>query len=414
MNTELFIAKRLISDKDSRHHLSMRIVRIAVFGIALGLSVMIIAVAIVTGFKKQISDKVIGFGSHIQIINYDSNNSYETKPIDKTAVPLRVVKSIDGVQHIQAFATKAGIIKTENQIQGVALKGIDSNFDWTFFKKSLVEGDVFRVTDNVTTSKVLISKYLSSLLQLKTGDEFAMYFIQDPPRMRRFKISGVYETSMMDFDKVYILTDIKHIQKLNGWNPNQISGYEIYVDDYRKIDQVDEQVKKVVGNSFTSDGSRLKVITIKEKYPQIFDWINLQDLNTWIILILMLLVAGFNMVSGLLIIILERTKMIGILKALGSENISIRRIFLYESGFLISRGLLWGNIIGIILCLIQMHFHLIKLDASSYFISTVPINLNLLNMVILNIGTLAVTILMLVIPSFVVSRISPVKTIRFD
>ncbi|MDP4187823.1 MAG: ABC transporter permease [Bacteroidota bacterium] len=414
MNTELFIAKRLISDKDSRHHLSMRIVRIAVFGIALGLSVMIIAVAIVTGFKKQISDKVIGFGSHIQIINYDSNNSYETKPIDKTAVPLRVVKSIDGIQHIQAFATKAGIIKTENQIQGVALKGIDSNFDWTFFKKSLVEGDIFRVTDNVTTSKVLISKYLSSLLQLKTGDEFAMYFIQDPPRMRRFKISGVYETSMMDFDKVYILTDIKHIQKLNGWNPNQISGYEIYVDDYRKIDQVDEQVKKVVGNSFTSDGSRLKVITIKEKYPQIFDWINLQDLNTWIILILMLLVAGFNMVSGLLIIILERTKMIGILKALGSENISIRRIFLYESGFLISRGLLWGNVIGIILCLIQMHFHLIKLDASSYFISTVPINLNLLNMVILNIGTLAITILMLVIPSFVVSRISPVKTIRFD
>lgn len=414
MNTELFIAKRLISDKDSRHHLSMRIVRIAVFGIALGLSVMIIAVAIVTGFKKQISDKVIGFGSHIQIINYDSNNSYETKPIDKTAVPLSVVKSIEGVQHIQAFATKAGIIKTENQIQGVALKGIDSNFDWTFFKKSLVEGDVFRVTDNVTTSKVLISKYLSSLLQLKTGDEFAMYFIQDPPRMRRFKISGVYETSMMDFDKVYILTDIKHIQKLNGWNPNQISGYEIYVDDYKKIDQVDEQVKKVVGNSFTSDGSRLKVVTIKEKYPQIFDWINLQDLNTWIILILMLLVAGFNMVSGLLIIILERTKMIGILKALGSENISIRRIFLYESGFLISRGLLWGNVIGIILCLIQMHFHLIKLDASSYFISTVPINLNLLNMVILNIGTLAVTILMLVIPSFVVSRISPVKTIRFD
>lgn len=387
---------------------------ITVTAIALSLAIMIIAVAVVTGFKKEISEKTIGFGSHIQILNYDSNLSYETRPISKNQECLPQIKAIKGIRHIQIYALKPGIIKTDEDIQGVVLKGVGSDFDWDFFRGNLVEGEVFEIPDSVSTNKTVISKTLSLLLRLKVGDKFDMYFVQDPPRVRRFTVAGIYDTKMAEFDKLFIIGDIRHIQKLNDWADDQITGFEILVDDYNKIEDLALQVDDVAGFVFFEDGSKLKVMSIFEKYPTIFDWLGLQDLNAVILIVIMLFVAGINMISGLLIIILERTNMIGMLKAMGAANPVIRRIFLYQSGFIVLRGLLFGNIIGLILCIIQKEFGIMKLDEASYYLATVPINLNLLHILLLNLGTFLVTLSMLIIPSMVVARISPDKTIKFD
>lgn len=414
MNVEFFIAKRIASERQQENRISRPIVTIAVIGIALGVAAMIISTATVTGFKNQIRDKVIGFGSHIQILNLDSNDSYETSPVNKNQEFLPNLSSMPGVKHIQVFGTKAGIIKTDTEIQGIVLKGIGSDFNWDFFEESLIEGKLFTVSDSIKTNKVLISKYISDLLKLKVDDSFTMYFVQDPPRVRKFTVSGVYETSLEDFDKIFILADIGHIQKLNNWDDNQVSGFEIAIDDFKDIEVKKWEAQNIVGLELTESGNRLRVLSIIDKYPQIFDWLNLQDLNVWIILTLIFLVAGFNMVSSLLILILERTNMIGILKALGTRNWSIRKVFLYQSAYLILKGLFWGNLIGIGLCLIQFHFGIIKLDQASYYLSEVPINLNLYIVLGLNVGTLILTIVMLLVPSYLISRISPVKTIRFN
>ncbi len=414
MNHELFIAKRLIFEKDSTSRISRPIVAISVIGIALGLAVMIIAVSITTGFKKEVRNKVVGFESHIQILNYDTNISYETVPIRKNQDFLPTLMNSPWVRHIQVFGIKAGIIKTETEIQGVVLKGIGTDYDWTFFQNNLIDGTIFHLTDTGRTNQVLISKSLANLLKLSVGDSFSMYFVQDPPRARQFNISGIYETNLEELDKIYVLADIKHIQRLNNWNEDQVSGFEVEIHDFKELFPATIDVIQTVGFDLDDDGSRLKVRNIIQKYPQIFDWLNLQDLNVWIILVLMLLVAGFNMISGLLILILERTNMIGILKSIGTGNWSLRKIFLYKSGFILARGLFWGNIIGIGLCLIQNHFELLKLDPSTYYLASVPVNLNLLNILLLNAGTMFLILFMLLVPSYLISRITPVKTIRFD
>ncbi|KPK82940.1 MAG: ABC transporter permease [Bacteroides sp. SM23_62_1] len=414
MNTEFFIARRLIFDKSSKKTISRSILSIAVFGVGLSLAVMIVAVTVVTGFKNEITNKVIGFGSHIQILNFDSNISYETQPINKNQSFLNDLRAEPYIQNIQSFATKAGIIKTRTDIQGVVLKGIGSDFNWDFFQNYLTDGDIFMVYDSVRTNKVLISKYIATLLKLQVGDEFIMYFVQDPPRMRRFEVSGIYETSLEEFDRIFVLADISHIQRLNDWTENQISGFELSIYNFNHLEELTYEIMNLVGFGFEEDGSRLKVINIRDKYPQIFDWLSLQDINVLILILLMIVVAGFNMVSGLLILILDRTSMIGILKALGTENFSIRRIFLYQSGFLIIKGLFWGNLIGLTLCLIQKEFGIMKLDQSSYYLTTVPINLNLFHFLAINIGTCLVIMMILIIPSLIISRISPIKVIRFN
>ena len=414
MNTELFISKRIISARKDSNRISRPIVSIAIIGIVLGIAAMIISTAVVTGFKNQIRDKVVGFGSHIQIVNMGSNTSYETTPVKKDQAFLPELKALPGIKHIQVFGTKAGIIKTADEIQGVVLKGIGPDFDWQFFRDNLVDGELFTVSDSVKTNKVLISKYLSELLKLKVNDSFVMYFIQDPPRLRKLIVSGIYETSLEDFDKLFILTDIGHIQKLNNWTQDQVSGFEISIKNFHNLDQITWEVQDIVGFDLNDEGLRLRVQSITDKYPQIFDWLNLQDLNVWIILVLIFLVSGFNMVSGLLILILERTNMIGILKALGTNNWSIRKVFLYHSAYLISKGLFWGNLFGIGLCLLQYYFGIIPLDQSSYYLTEVPINLNLLTILALNAGTLVLTVLMLVVPSYLISRINPARSIRFN
>jgi lipoprotein-releasing system permease protein len=414
MNSEIFIARKLIFSRDKGKSISRSILDIAIFGISLGLAVMIVAIAVVTGFKNEISRKVVGFASHIQILNFDSNISYETQPIKSRQDFIRDLKSDPGIENIQVFATKAGIIKTKSDIQGVVLKGVGPDYSWNFLRDYMQEGSIPVITDSAQTNNVLISKYIASLLKLKLNDDFLMYFIQEPARMRRFTVSGIFETSLEEFDKIYVFGDIRHIQRLNDWDPEQISGFEINITDFSELEEQTYKVMNTVGFGFEEDGSRLKVSNIHEKYPQIFDWLNLQDMNVLIILILMLVVAGFNMVSGLLILILDRTNMIGILKALGSPNVSIRKIFLYQSGFMILKGLIWGNLIGILICLVQQYFGIFQLDQSSYYLATVPINLNVLHILALNLGTALIIILMLIVPSMVISRISPARAIRFE
>ncbi|HEX2921256.1 MAG TPA: FtsX-like permease family protein [Bacteroidales bacterium] len=415
MNLPYFIAQRLIKGRQTEGSFSRPINVIAIVGIALGLSVMILAVAVLTGFKKEIREKVAGFGSHIQIVNFDSNNSFETEPISQFQDFIPGIKKLPGSSHVQVFATKAGIIKTDEEIQGIVLKGVGSDFDWSYFKKNMSEGNTFMASDTGRPSNsIIISKNISDLLKLKTGDTIRMLFVQQPPRMRPFVISGIYETSLEEFDRMYAFCDIGHIKRLNGWSDDQVSGFEIFIDDFDKIDLMTEVVRDQIGYRLSEDETHFKVTNIRLKYPQIFDWLNFQDINVIIIIILMLVVAGFNMISGLLILILEKTNMIGILKSLGSPDKTIRKVFLYQAAWLIGKGLLWGNIIGIGLALFQLKTGFLTLDPSSYYIKSVPINLEFFHVLFLNAGTMAAIIIMLLVPSKLISRITPVKAIRYD
>ncbi len=414
MNLELLIAKRIFSGKEKEGSISRPIVKIAMIGIAIGIAVMILSVAIVTGFKKEISDKVTGFASHIQITHYDSNSAYETIPIVVDSTLVDEIKKTKGIKHTQVFATKPGIIKSKQEIQGVILHGTGSDFDKSFINKNMISGEFYEVSDTVTVNSVVISENMSRMLKLKTGDKLTVWFVQQPVRARRFTITGIYNTGLQEFDNIFAFCDIKHIQKLNGWISNQYSGIEVTLDDINNIDRTIPEIKSLTSSFIFNEKSILKVRSIKTKYPHIFDWLELLNMNVWIILILMIAVAGFNMVSGLLIVILEKTNMIGILKALGHNNINIRRIFLYLSARLIGNGLLWGNIAGISLCLVQYFGEVIKLDPISYYIDKVPINLNLYHLLLLNAGTMFVTVLMLIIPSLIITKISPVKAIRFE
>ena len=414
MNLPYFIAHRLIKGRAEGNSFSRPINVIAVIGIAMGLAVMILAVAILAGFKTQVREKVVGFGANIQIVNFDSNLSFETAPINEGQDFIPKIKQIPGVRHVQVFATKAGIIKTNDEIQGVVLKGIGSDFDWSYFSSNMVDGNVFTVNDSSLTYNVIISKKIAGMLRLRKGDSFIMHFVQDPPRMRKFTISGIYETSFEQFDEMYVFCDIGHIKRLNGWKDDQVSGFEIFIKDFDKLDDMTTAVRDAIGYKITEDEEKFKVTNIRIKYPQIFDWLNFQDINVMIIIFLMLVVAGFNMISGLLILILEKTNMIGVLKALGSNDITIRRIFLYQAAWLIGKGLFWGNLIGIGLAFLQLKTGLVSLDPTSYYIKTVPVNLQLTHVLLLNAGTMAAILIMLLVPSNLISRITPVKAIKYD
>lgn len=414
MKVSLFISRRLIRERRQGTSFSKPINVIAITGIALGLAVMIVALAILTGFKQEIRNKIVGFAGHIQVLNFDSNYSYETRPISTSQEFLTKLEGKPGITNIQEFATKAGIIKTDDNIQGVVLKGVGPDYDWTFFKNNLLEGEVLSINDSTRSTGVIISRKVASMLNLKLNDSFSMFFVQDPPRQRRFTIEGIYETSIEEMDKIFVICDISQIRRLNDWDDSQASGFEILIDDFNDTDYMSFVVRDAIGYKIAENKEQLKVSNILEKYPQIMDWLNFQDTNVIIILVLMLLVAGFNMISGLLILILEKTNMIGVLKALGSDDMTIRKIFLYQAAYLIGKGLLWGNFIGITIAWVQMRFNIIHLDPSSYYLTSVPINLDPLHVLLLNAGTMTIIIAMLLIPSHLVSRISPVKAIRFD
>lgn len=415
MNTELFIAKRLYKgEKKNEKRVSSPAVFIAVTGIALGLVVMILSVCIVIGFKKEIRGKVIGFGSHIQITSFEDNSSYELNPIAISDTLIDKLNNNPQISHVQPYIIKPGIIKTDENFQGVVLKGVNEDYDWNFFKKNMVEGDIIHPNDTSGINQAIISKDIADKLHLKLGDKFTTYFVQEPVRARRFEITGIYQTNFEDYDKLYILTKMNLLARLNQWDDDFVSGLEVLVKDYNKLDLTTQDLFFDIISHRDRLGNTLYTRSIKDINPIIFDWLNLLDMNVWIIIILMLIVSGFTMISGLLIIILERTNMIGILKAVGTRDIKIRKIFLYLSSFLILKGLFWGNIIALILCFAQKYLHIIKLNPDVYYTAYVPVDINLWIILIINAGTLLISLLMMIGPSYLIAKISPAKSIKFE
>ena len=392
--------------------------RIAVIATALSLVVMILSISVLDGFKSAIKDKLAGFGSHIVITKHDSNNSFETTPITKDDATIELLQSIEGVKHVQTFALKAGLVKTETETQGVVLKGIGENFNWEFFDESLIRGKHFTVTKGQKTGKdVVISEELSKITNLDVGDNLYMYFIEDQTRMRKYKIVGVYNSGMIDFDKMYILADIHDVEKLNNWNyyqDEEVSGYEILIYKFSDLDRIYNSVIREIGVKFDINDEKLQVNTLKELYPQIFDWLNLLNLNALVLLIIMVVIASMNMITALLILILERTRLIGILKAVGALNVSIRKIFIYNGLNILLKGLVWGNLIGVGIAFLQYYTHLLPLNPEIYYVNYVPLEISFLKIIIVNLGLIFLTFFVLIIPSFLITKIDPVKAIRFD
>jgi len=400
-----FISAR-ISFKSNRTF-SKLIVRIAIVGIMLGLGVMILSVAVIRGFKLEIRQKLRGFAGDILVQNYDNNNSDQNSPfsIDKSLEAK--VRANPLFTHIMPIATKPGIIKTRDEIEGVVMKGVSKDYDWTYFKKILVAGKVINFNDTVDAKKqIMISSYTASRLKLKVGDKFLMYFVQEHLQKRPFYITGIFDVGVEDIDKNFVVGDLSVIVKLNNWNTDEIGGYELRVADFDRLDEA---------NDFLSDKMplKLKSYMVSETYPSIFEWLKLLDVNAQVMLILMLIVATINMISALLIIILERTSMIGIFKAMGAGNWTIQKIFLYNASYLIGIGLVLGNIFGLGVSLFQYKTHFFTLDESSYYMKFVPIQIIWTDMVLLNVGTLVICLLVLIVPSMLVTKISPVKAIRF-
>lgn len=415
MSLAFFIAKRIHFSKDGDQGKgSPPAIRLAQAGIAIGLAVMILSVAIVIGFKEEIRAKVIGFGAHIQITNFDSNTTFETSPIAVNDSLIDLLYRHSEIKHIERYATKPGILKTDSAFMAIVLKGVGLEFDWTFFKSNLVEGELPAMADSVTSNQVLISRFIANRMMLDVGDSFLSYFVQDNVRARKFTITGIYQTNFAEYDKLFLLGDIRHVQKLNDWDSDQVSGIELLVRNYNRLDQTADSLYFQLFEQRDSHGATYYARSVKELNPQIFAWLDLLDVNVWVILILMSIVASFTMISGLLIIILERTNMIGVLKALGYSNTGIRKIFLYVSLFLIGKGLIWGNLIGVGFCLIQKYFQIVKLDPATYYISSVPIEMNYLYILLLNVATVVISITILIGPSYVVAKITPAKSIKFE
>lgn len=388
--------------------------KVATLGIVLGMVVMILSLAVGFGFKREIREKISGFGSHIQVMSYDYNYSYETNPIKSDSNLVQEIQALEGVRQVQRFATKPGIVKANDAIQGIVLKGVGAEYDWTFINSILVEGAEPEINDTVRSNGILISSELARLLDVKVGDYLRMYFVQNTVLGRRFTITGLYDSHFPEYDKLYAFVDIKHIQKLNDWKSEQISGYEINIDDFDNLHNIGKEVYFITSSKVEDNGTMLRTKTIEQIQPQIFGWLDLLDTNIVVILILIMVVASFNMISGLLILILERTNMIGILKAIGAEDWSLRKVFLYLSVFIIGRGLVWGNLIGVGISIIQKYTHFIKLDPVNYYLETVPIYITAWHIILLNAGVALITLSMMLVPSYLVSRILPVKAIRFN
>jgi lipoprotein-releasing system permease protein len=415
MNLPLFIARRIYSDQGDRRKVSRPAIRIATIGVAIGLAVMIITVSVVLGFKHTIRDKAIGFASHIQVMNILSMNSVESFPICIDDSVIKVISGIEGIKHVQRYALTRGILKTDDDFLGVAFKGIGPEYNLDYLKENLVEGQIPVFSDTVGSNRLLLSRIMADKLKLKAGDRVFAYFIGDRDvRTRRFTVEGIYQTNMTRFDEAICYTDIYTANKLNGWFEGQCSGAELTVKDFDRLDDTYINIINKVNRTQDRYHSIFSSQTVYEAYPQLFTWLELLDINVWIILGLMICLAGITMTSGLLIIILERTSMIGVLKAIGSRNRTIRHTFLWFSAFIISRGLLLGDILGIGLVLLQQYTGLVTLDPQTYYVSEAPVELDIPITILLNVATLIVSISVLIIPSFFISHIHPAKSMRYE
>nr|WP_315165435.1 FtsX-like permease family protein [uncultured Flavobacterium sp.] len=408
MNLEYFIAKRLITAKDYKSSISAPIIKIAISAIAIGMIMMIVSVATGIGLQQKIREKVSAFNGHIIISNYDNNQSEVTlTPISKKQDFYPKFTSVPGVEHIQAIASKAGIIRTETAFEGIIFKGVGNDYKWDNIKEYIVQGRIPNVNGNLN-EEVVISEFIANRLNLKVGEAFNTFFMKENGyNLRNFDVVGIFNSGFQEFDATYIIGDIRHMQRINKWAPDQIGAFEVFVDDFDTIEATGEQV-------YAQTSSTLDSKTIIEKYSYIFEWLQLFDFNIIVILVVMILVATINMVVALLVLILERTQMIGILKALGANNWSVRKIFLYNAFYLIVRGLFWGNLIGVSLLLIQQQFGIIQLPPENYYVNQAPVYLNWGYILLLNLLTVTVCFLVLLIPSYIITKISPVKAIRFD
>lgn len=415
MNFPLFIARRIYGNHHNERKVSRPAIVIAVAGIAIGLMVMIVSISVVLGFKHSIQNKVIGFGSHIQVTNFMSQMSANDYPIVIDDSMMNVIKKMPGVKHVERYAYKQGILKTDHDFLGVTFKGVGQEFDSTFIHHSMVEGSIPTFSDSVSSNRILISKIMADKLNLKCGEKIFAYFIdQSGVRMRRLTIQGIYQTNLNQYDESICFADLYTVVKLNGWNADQTSGAEVSLTDFNKLDQTEKNFIKTVNRTTDKYGETYASQTIRDANPQIFNWLDLLDVNVVIIIVLMIAVSAVTMISGLLIIILECTNMIGVMKALGSTNTSIRHIFLWFSTFVIGRGLLIGNAVALALIFLQNQFKIFKLDPSVYYISAVPVEVNLPLFLALNVLTFALCVLMLVAPSYLISKISPTKSIRYE
>ncbi len=415
MNVPYFLARRIYADNDNQKKVSRPAVRIAIIGVAVGLAVMIVSVCVVLGFKHAIRDKVVGFGSHIQVAEFSMLQQGTDSPIEVDDSVMNVLQHIEGVKHVQRFAMKQGILKTDSDFLGVAFKGVGPEFDSTFIHQHLLEGVVPKFSDKSSGNKILVSKVMADKLKLTCGSRIFAYFIDDSGvRTRRFTIAGIYQTNLTQYDNVMCYVDLYTAVKLNGWQEDMASGAELQVSHFDKLDEVENRVVKLVNRTTDKYGNTYSSKTIKELSPQIFSWLDLLDLNVWIILIIMMAVAAVTMISGLLIIILERTQMIGLMKALGARNPMVRHTFMWFAAFIIGRGLLWGNMIALALVALQYFTGIVKLDPATYYVSSVPVEVNVLFVVLLNIGTLLISLLVLIGPSFLISHIHPAKTMTYE
>jgi lipoprotein-releasing system permease protein len=405
LNFPFFIAKRLSTNRQSGF--SGLIIRIAIAAVAISIAVMIIAVAIVKGYQYEIRNKITGFSSHIQISRLDMNNSFETTALKSDSIMEHLIVSQQGIQHIQKMAIKAGIIKTKDEFEGIVLKGVDKDYDWKFIQQHIQQGKVLLLNDSLTSNEIVLSQKTVDKLKLKLGDAVIIYFVQDPPRARKFTLAGIYKTGFDEMDQLYAFADMRHVQKLNNWQSNEISGYEISINDYKQLDAMADNILSFVPYN-------MEVKTIRQIHPQLFDWLNLLDLNVVIIIILMIVVACINMSTALLILIVERSNMIGVMKALGTRNLTVAKLFLYMATYLMIGGMVIGNIVGIGLCVLQQKFSLFKLNQEAYYLSEVPIQFTLNDILLINAGAFIVCILVMIIPSRFVLRITPVKAIRFE
>ena len=415
MNFPLFIAKRIFFSEGDRHEVSRPAIRIATVGVAIGLAVMIITVSVILGFKHTIRDKVVGFGSHIQVTNFVTQQTAVPAPIAISDTLMRKLKKIPNVRHVECYTMTQGILKTDSDFLGVAFKGVGEDYDLSFIRQNMQEGKLPTFSSQKSSNQVVVSRKMADKLHLHVGDKVYAYFIAyDDVRARRFTVSGIYQSNMKQFDDVLCLTDQRTTSRLNDWENDQCSGAEILVKDFEHINETNMAVVELIKNHTDRYGETLSSQTIFEAYPQIFSWLSLLDINVWIILALMICVAGFTMISGLLIIILERTQMIGILKALGARNKSVRHTFLWFAAFIISQGLLIGDVIGIGLVVLQQQTSFIHLDPASYYVDTAPMELNIPIIVALNVATLLISVFVLIAPSYLVSHIQPVKAMQFD
>ncbi|WP_454244584.1 ABC transporter permease [Psychroflexus sp. MBR-150] len=411
MNFEYFISKKLIKTKGYKSKVSSPIIKIAVTAISIGIIMMILAFGTGLGLQQKIRDKITAFNGHITIRSFTSNQSNQNlQPIDARQDFYPNFESVPEITHVQKTASKYGVIRTENDFEGIVVKGVSTDYDWSFFDEFIVEGRKLNLTENIS-KEIMISEYLADRLGFELGDKVIVYFLKDKdndrPRLVAFDIVGIYNSGFLEFDKQFLMTDIKQIQRLNKWEDYQIGQFELMVSDFDDIQQTGIQV-------YENIGSFLNATTIVSQYPTIFEWIALFDVNIALIVIIMVIIAGINMITALLVLILEQTQLVGILKALGCQNFSIRKIFLYNATYLILKGLFWGNLIGIGLLLLQKNGKIISLNPETYYVTHAPVYIDWTYLLGINLGTILVCLLMLLLPSYIITKISPVKAIKFD